>query len=105
METYKLAVGELPSHSHEIVINTLAIRGQMGQLLTNAPNGSYPATSGIVSTTRLLNNVSLGSGHLSADYQFIADHSHAAVIGNTGSSQPHNNFQPYLVVYIWKRVS
>lgn len=102
---HQLTVGELPSHSHEIVINTLAIRGQMGQLLTNAPNGSYPATSGIVSTTRLLNNVSLGSGYLSADYQFIADHSHAAVIGNIGSSQPHNNFQPYLVVYIWKRVS
>ncbi len=30
-------------------------------------------------------------------------HSHTVSIGNTGSNSTHNNMQPYLSVYIWKR--
>lgn len=33
------------------------------------------------------------------------NHSHTININNTGSSQSHNNMQPYLAVYMWKRVS
>lgn len=32
-------------------------------------------------------------------------HTHSVSIGNTGSGQSHNNIQPYLTVYMWKRVS
>ena len=31
--------------------------------------------------------------------------SYVVVLSNTGSSQPHNNLQPYITVYMWKRVS
>ena len=30
-------------------------------------------------------------------------HSHKVTINNTGSSQAHNNIQPYIAIYIWKR--
>ena len=30
-------------------------------------------------------------------------HSHKVTINNTGSNQPHNNMQPYIAVYMWKR--
>ena len=33
------------------------------------------------------------------------EHSHAITINNSGGGQPHNNMQPYLSVYMWKRIS
>lgn len=32
-------------------------------------------------------------------------HSHTVSIGNTGGNESHNNMQPYLTVYRWKRTA
>ena len=34
-----------------------------------------------------------------------ATHGHTISINNTGSNQTHNNMQPYLAIYIWKRTA
>ena len=33
------------------------------------------------------------------------NHSHTVTINSTGSNQPHNNLQPYISAFIWKRTA
>jgi len=33
------------------------------------------------------------------------EHSHTAIVANTGGNAPHNNMPPYLSVYVWKRTA
>ena len=65
----------MPSHSHEIY------RAYIGSSHTGYPNR-------ILSS---VNEVGGGTPPNSSTYQ-------------AGSSQAHNNLQPYITVYMWKRV-
>ena len=93
METYCITVGELPQHTHTASTNTtgehthtFTVTGDESGNDSNKPTVGY-------------NNV--GTYTTSS----AGNHSHTININNTGSSQPHNNIQPYLSVYIWKRVN
>lgn len=45
-------------------------------------------------------------GGYSGTYTFstAGNHSHTITINSTGNNQSHNNLQPYISIYIWKRV-
>lgn len=93
--THKLTVGEMPSHNHTGSTNTT------GNHSHNTPTtGTYDGDG---------KGYDSGGGNNPNYTQCFTSeagsHSHTITIQNTGSSQSHNNMQPYIVCYIWKRVS
>ena len=86
-----LTVGELPSHGHSAYSNTTGNH-------THTYTRYYGGGAGVCPD---------GSSD-QGSYQETSsngNHSHTITINNTGSSQAHNNIQPYISVYIWKRLS
>ena len=76
-ETHTLSTSEIPAHNHS------ASAGGSG---TDSGNSNYPNGGAALynSTSFTWNNIT---------------------IGNTGGGGAHNNLQPYIVVYMWKRTA
>ena len=79
-KTHTLTVGELPAHSHSIATQTNPQVEYYGGAEVNILeiDDTTPAPDG-VDTTSFTNNTGLG--------------------------QAHNNLQPYIVVYMWRRTA
>lgn len=90
-----LPVGELPAHNHTASTNTTGNHTHQFQLY--GPNGNTNMNFPSDFDTNYARNkgTTLSAGN----------HSHTININNTGSSQSHNNMQPYLAVYMWKRTA
>lgn len=84
-ETHKLTVNEMPEHGHAVTTTRTLGYGGDGHFGNDAKFASGQDNN-ITSFSEVTNN-------------------HGAVANNTGGSQAHNNLQPYITVYMWKRVS
>ncbi|WP_270639079.1 phage baseplate protein [Megamonas funiformis] len=93
--THQLTVGEIPSHNHTGSINTAGEHTHSLTLkaLWGDGNGSGNGWAG---DTR-------DGGSRTNTFSTVGNHTHTVTINSTGSSQPHNNLQPYISVYMWKR--
>lgn len=97
--THQLTVGELPSHNHTASTNTTGNHThthpgwQMGEGIRHQDGCSAIPQRG-------------DQGGYSGTYTFstAGNHSHTITINSTGNNQSHNNLQPYISIYIWKRV-
>ena len=106
--THQLTVGELPSHGHTASTDTINING--GFRLDGTELGGTTSASGVFSigssfTPSKGHGNSGGGSNAGRNINFNSTHSHKITINNVGEGQSHNNIQPYLTVYMWKRIS
>jgi microcystin-dependent protein len=121
-KTHTLVAAELPGHTHTVPsqsITTAAAGGHNHFAVAIGQNGTGLAAG----DGKALSNVSnFASGNV--DYSLfasdatpttgvtssVAGHTHTATIpsivtSSSGSNQGHNNLQPYITVYFWKRTA
>lgn len=116
--THTLTTDEMPSHTHSGSTASAGdhthTRGNMN--ITGKFTSMWAVASGAFSVIGTGNcSTGTASGDLNLDFyanrswtgatSSSGSHSHTMSLNNTGSNAAHNNMQPYLSVYMWKRVA
>ena len=108
---HQLTVGELASHSHTV---TIASKTLTGSIDTTSNDNENARRVGTGDATGILSSRENGSVFRYGQDGFVssptgitvnATHNHTATAGNNGSNTVHNNVQPYVACYIWKRTN
>lgn len=103
-----LPVGELPNHGHTASTDNINLIGSFRLDGTEVGGNTY--ANGVFSigssfTPSKGDGSSGGGSNAGRNINFSSTHSHKITINNVGEGQSHNNIQPFISVYIWKRTA
>lgn len=99
---HQLYVGELPSHFHEIVSNTVNLTGSAGYFV----GADSPSYSGILTVTKGSKGLTGGGGGHTQNYLNIhANITPSVNVSVAGNNQPHQNMPPFISIFCWKRIA
>ena len=98
-KTHTLTTAQLPSHSHSGSSSSTGSH-------THGVQG-YERTTYNSSGARAVSYVKLTGDSASSSTPVLSagSHSHTISVGSTGSGSAHNNIQPSIAVYVWRRLS
>jgi len=91
---HQLSVGELPAHNHNVTVSTSGNHAHTFTFVKEYDAGGTEPGS-----------ASWRSNQGTKTTEQAGTHTHTVTISNTGSNYPHNNLQPYISVYCWRRTA
>jgi len=94
-ETHTLTTSEIPAHNHTGTANSSGshTHGVTGSFVTTSGGSQMNFASGGFTRAHIPNTDAGGA------------HTHTLTINDTGGNSSHNNLQPYVVVYMWRRTA
>ena len=102
---HQLTVGELAQHNHT---GSAATTNITGQLNFSRRLGDTITSSGVLSHESYSTDIyalAWGQPFAGSRIKLAASHGHTLTINNTGANNAHNNLQPYIAVYIFRRTA
>lgn len=106
---HQLTVGELPQHSHNGTITSANLTGGLNSSDDFGLFAPLQTTASGIITRGSTSGRRRGSGDDSIfnpkSISINASHTHSFSLSNTGDGSAHNNLQPYITCYIWRRTA
>lgn len=103
---HQLSVGELPIHSHTATVSNEGNHNHLtGVCAVAADPGYFKEGSTYLGDWNKAREHGWGSNVYEGLTNSAGAHGHTVTNDNTGKGQSHNNMQPYMSIFMWKRVS